>query len=40
MAVWYKSLDRKRFLQIFANDTFFAAAYFIEKKNLKRKGLR
>ena len=35
----YKSLDVNRYEQVFANESFFADAYPIEKENLAGQGL-
>ena len=36
----YKSLDSNRCAQVFANKSFFAAAYPVEKKSLAGQGMR
>ena len=36
----YKSLDSNRYAQLFANDSFFTAAYPMANKSLAGQGLR
>ena len=40
MGGWHKSLDRNRYAQVFANDSFFAVSYPMEKKSSAGEALK